>query len=268
MTTSRAWNQQNVVSIGAPVLVGIGVIVIWELAVQFWQIPKYLLPAPRDILQALIENRAELMRATMSTLSVTIKSFLLSIVIGALTAFIFVQSRAIEICLFPFAILLQVTPLVAIAPLIIILVKDTHTSLIICTILIAIFPIISNTTVGLHSVDTDLLNYFRMNKASRFKTLMRLRIPAALPYFMAGLKISSGLALIGAIVAEFVAGTGGRGAGLAYEILLAGFQLEIPLMFASLVLIGIMGVLLFVMMNLITRLLLGSWHESYMEARV
>ena len=168
MTTSRG-NQQKVISIGAPVLVGIGVIVIWELAVQFWQIPKYLLPAPRDILQALIENRAELARATLSTLSVTIKSFLLSIVIGALTAFIFVQSRAIEICLFPFAILLQVTPLVAIAPLIIILVKDTHTSLIICTILIAIFPIISNTTVGLHSVDTDLLNYFRMSKASRFQ---------------------------------------------------------------------------------------------------
>ena len=130
--------------------------------------------------------------------------------------------------------ILQVTPIVAISPLIIILVKDTRLALTVCAAIVALFPIISNTTLGLRSVDPGLVNLFRANKASRLQTLMRLRIPSALPYFFAGLRISSGLALIGAVVAEFVAGTGGMGSGLAYEILQAGFQLDIPLMFAVL----------------------------------
>ena len=148
------------------------------------------------------------------------------------------------------------------APLIIILVKNTNLALTICATVIAIFPVISNTTIGLRSVDPGLLSYFRMNKASRWKTLLRLRIPSALPYFLAGLRISSGLALIGAVVAEFVAGTGGRSAGLAYQILQAGFQLDIPLMFAALLLIAVTGVLLYVLMVSLSKLLLGHWHES------
>jgi NitT/TauT family transport system permease protein len=127
---------------------------------------------------------------------------------------------------------------------------------------IAIFPIISNTTIGLRSIDPGLLSYFRMNKASRLEILLRLRIPSALPYFLAGLRISSGLALVGAVVSEFVAGTGGRSAGIAYQILQAGFQLDIPLMFAALVLIALTGVILYTLMQALTKALLGSWHES------
>jgi NitT/TauT family transport system permease protein len=164
--------------------------------------------------------------------------------------------------LFPYAVLLQVTPVVAIAPLIIILVKNTQVALTVCATVVAIFPIISNTTLGLRSVDPGLVNLFRMNRAGRLQTLYRLRIPSALPYFFGGLRISSGLALIGAVVAEFVAGTGGRNAGLAYEILQSGFMLDIPRMFAALLLITLAGVILFAVMVAVSKLALGEWHES------
>ena len=164
--------------------------------------------------------------------------------------------------LFPYAVLLQVTPIVAIAPLIIIWVRDTRIALVICAVVVAIFPIISNTTLGLRSVDPGLINLFRMCRASRWQILLRLRIPSALPYFFGGLRIASGLSLIGAVVAEFVAGTGGQGAGLAYQILLAGIQLNIPRLFAALVLITLTGVALFAITVALSRLALSRWHES------
>ncbi|MEO8752399.1 MAG: ABC transporter permease subunit, partial [Casimicrobiaceae bacterium] len=156
----------------------------------------------------------------------------------------------------------QVTPIVAIAPLIIIWVKDTHTALVLCAVVVAIFPIISNTTLGLRSADPGLLNLFRIYRATRWQILMRLRVPSALPYFFGGLRIASGLSLIGAVVAEFVAGTGGQGAGLAYQILLAGIQLNIPRLFAALLLITCSGVALFALTVWISRLVLARWHES------
>jgi NitT/TauT family transport system permease protein len=148
----------------------------------------------------------------------------------------------------------------------VILVKNTGTALTVCATIVAVFPIISNATLGLRSVDPGLLNLFRMNRAGRLQTLVRLRIPSALPYFFGGLRISSGLALIGAVVGEFVAGTGGRSSGLAYEILQSGFQLDIPRMFAALFLITAAGVVLFVVMASLSRLALGQWHESEIGA--
>jgi NitT/TauT family transport system permease protein len=193
---------------------------------------------------------------------VTLIAFALSTIVGTFIAFLFVQSRFIERGFFPYAVMLQVTPIVAVAPLIIILVKDTDAALIICATIIAIFPTISNTTIGLRSVDRGLVNLMRVHKASRMQMLLRLRIPSALSYFFAGLRISSGLALIGAVVAEFVAGTGGRSSGLAYQILQAGFQLDIPLMFAALSLITLAGILLFLAMAGLSKFVLGEWHDS------
>jgi NitT/TauT family transport system permease protein len=251
-----------------PVIVGVLILAIWEAACWAWQIPPYLFPSPSAISKSLAEHRWELLLALWSTLKVTLKAFGIAVAIGTLIAFLFVQSRLIEVSFFPYAILLQVTPIVAIAPLIIILIKDTQAALTICAAIIAVFPIISNTTIGLHSVDPELLNFFRMNKANRFKLLVRLQIPSALPFFLAGLRISSGLALIGAVVAEFIAGTGGLGAGLAYEILNAGFRLDIPLMFAALLLIAITGILLFLVMVALSKLLLGRWHESVIQREI
>jgi NitT/TauT family transport system permease protein len=177
-------------------------------------------------------------------------------------AFAFVQSRALERALFPYAVLLQVTPIVAIAPLIIIWVQQPTAALVICATLVALFPIIANTTLGLRSVNSGLLAYFQLQRATRWQLLWRLRVPSALPYFFGGLRISSGLALIGAVVAEFVAGTGGTGTGLAYQILQSGYQLNIPRMFAALLLIALAGVALFALMAGLSRWALAGWHDS------
>jgi NitT/TauT family transport system permease protein len=246
----------------APILVGMALVLGWEAICRGLDIPPYLFPAPTAVGRSFAENMPLLFGSLASTALVAFKAFGLAVLIGTCAAFLFVQSRFAEIGLFPYVVLLQVTPIVAIAPLIIILVKSTELSLVICATVVALFPIISNTVTGLRSVDPGLLSYFKMKRAGRVKTLLRLRIPSALPFFLAGLRISSGLSLIGAVVAEFVAGTGGRDAGLAYQILQSGFRLDIPLMFAALTLIAILGILMFLLMSALTQALLGHWHES------
>jgi NitT/TauT family transport system permease protein len=258
--------SETFVRIAAPLAVGVVLLAVWEIGCRLGSIPVYLFPKPSDILASLIKNGPSLLRALLITLRITLQAFAAAVVLGTLIAFMFVQSRAIEISLFPYAVLLQVTPIVAIAPLIIILVKNTQVALTVCATVVALFPIISNTSLGLRSVDPGLVSLFRMNKAGRLQTLWRLRIPSALPYFFGGLRISSGLALIGAVVAEFVAGTGGRSSGLAYEILQSGFQLDIPRMFAALLLITLAGVGLFALMIALSKLALGQWHESEVGA--
>jgi NitT/TauT family transport system permease protein len=260
--------SETVVSVVAPMFVGAALLAFWEFACRFWDVPVFLLPKPTDIAAPFVDDWPTLLRALAVTLRVALQAFAASILLGVLIAFLFVQSRLVEMSLFPYAVLLQVTPIVAIAPLIIILVKNTEAALTVCATIVAIFPIISNTTLGLRSVDPGLVNLFRMNRAGRLQTLVRLRIPSALPYFFGGLRISSGLALIGAVVGEFVAGTGGRSSGLAYEILQSGFQLDIPRMFAALFLITVAGVALFVVMAGLSRLALGQWHESEIGADV
>jgi NitT/TauT family transport system permease protein len=248
--------------IAAPAVAGAAILAVWEIACREYQIPAYLFPAPSAIAASFVDDAPALLRALLMTMRVALSAFALAVVIGTLIAFLFVQSKAIERALLPYAVVLQVTPIVAIAPLIIILVKNTQVALVLCATIIALFPVIANTTLGLRSVDHGLANLFALNRASRLQTLVRLRIPSALPYFFGGLRISSGLALIGAVVAEFVAGTGGRSAGLAYEILQSGFQLAIPRMFAALFLITLAGIVLFVAMAGLSRLALGDWHES------
>jgi NitT/TauT family transport system permease protein len=245
-----------------PAIVGVFVLVFWEAACRVLKIPSYLFPAPSVIVQALMADAPSLLYSLWMTVRVTLIALALAVVIGALIAFLFVQSPIVERSLFPYAIILQVTPIVAVAPLIIILVKNTQAALVICATLIAIFPIISNTTIGLRSVDTGHRNLFAVNRASRLQNLIYLRIPTALPFFFAGLRVASGLALIGAVVAEFVAGTGGRSAGLAFEILQSGIQMEIPRMFAALLLISATGVALFLVVSALTNWVLGSWHDS------
>ena len=254
--------QPKVQRVLLPALVGLVLLLVWQALVTGLELPPYLVPSPLLMLQTLITDWAALGLSLWVTVKITLLAFALATVAGVLISFVFVQSKLIETALFPYAVLLQVTPIVAVAPLIIIWVKDPVLSMVICAALVALFPIISNTTLGLRSVEPDLLAYFKLNRATRLQVLMRLRIPSALPYFFGGLRISSGLALIGAVVAEFVAGTGGQGAGLAYQILQAGFQLNIPRMFAALLLISLTGVALFVLMAWCTRRALGGWHAS------
>ena len=245
-----------------PLVVAVVLIAVWHGLVVGFDIKPYLVPSPWLVAKTLVTDAALLFGALVNTLKITLFSFIAATVIGVLIAFAFVQSRLIETALFPYAVLLQVTPIVAIAPLIIIWVKDPTASLVICATLVALFPIIANTTLGLRSVNPGLMSYFKLNRASRLQVLVRLRIPSALPYFFGGLRIASGLALIGAVVAEFVAGTGGTGTGLAYQILQAGYQLNIPRMFAALLLITLTGVALFALMSVLSKWALGGWHES------
>lgn len=254
----------RVLRLAAPIGVAVLLLAAWQAAVTLWEVPVYIVPSPTRILATLWDDRALLAASLGVTASVALAALGLAVVAGVLTAFLFAQSRLIEASLLPYAILLQVTPIVAIAPLIIIWVKDTRTALVLCATVVAIFPIISNTSLGLRSVDPGLADLFRMSRASRLQVLLRLRIPSALPYFFAGLRVASGLALIGAVVAEFVAGTGGQGAGLAYQILMAGIELNIPRLFAALAVITVAGVVLYAAVGLLARLALGGWHDSEM----
>ncbi len=245
-----------------PAAVAVVLVALWQGLVVAYEVPVFLVPSPLRVAQVLVSDAALLFGALFVTLKITLLAFACSTLLGVLIAFAFVQSRSIETALFPYAVLLQVTPIVAIAPLIIIWVRDPTASLVICATLVALFPIIANTTLGLRSVNPGLLSFFRLHRATRWQTLVRLRIPSALPYFFGGLRISSGLSLIGAVVAEFVAGTGGTGTGLAYQILQAGYQLNIPRMFAALLLITVTGVALFGLMALLSKWALAGWHES------
>jgi NitT/TauT family transport system permease protein len=246
----------------APIVLGVLLLGLWEEAVRAFAIPSYVLPGPLLIGQTLVSDWGILAPSLRVTLTITLEALAAAVVVGGLLAVLFSLSRWIELSLFPYAIILQVTPIVAIAPLIIIWANNIDLSLLICAWLVAFFPILSNTILGLRSVDRNLLSLFELYGASRWRTLVHLRLPAALPYFLGGLRISGGLALIGAVVAEFVAGTGGSASGLAWRILEAGYQLKVPRMFAALALISAAGIAIFLALTLLSHLLLRRWHES------
>jgi NitT/TauT family transport system permease protein len=247
----------------APVLVGIFALVLWDILVRVTQLPPYILPGPILVLQTLITDWRELFSSLLVTLQITVVAFIAAAISGLLIAILFTQSKWIERSLFPYAVILQTTPIVAIAPLIILWFKNnTFAALVVCAWIVAFFPIVSNTTLGLNSVDRNLLNLFQLYKASRWQTLLYLRLPSAMPYFLGGLKISGGLSLIGAVVAEFVAGTGGEKSGIAYRILISSYNLQIPRMFAALLLTTGLGVLIFVSLSALSDFILSKWHES------
>ena len=257
---SLTW--ENALAFAAPYLFGVFFLGAWEMIVRVKNIPAYLLPGPLLILQTLITDFSILLPNLIVTLRTTVLAFLAAAVIGLLLGLLFTFSRWIERTLFPYAVILQVTPIVAIAPLIIIWANNTQVALLICAWIVAFFPIVSNTAVGLNSTDRNLLDLYRLYGASKGQTLLFLKLPSALPYYLAGLRISGGLALIGAVVAEFVAGTGGTQSGLAYRILESGYRLEIPRMFAALLLISLTGIVIFACLSLLSRFLLRNWHES------
>lgn len=250
-------------SIIAPVLLGILALTAWEVLVRTKGILPQVLPGPIAIGTTLFNEWGSLSTSLWVTLSIALTALVAAVVVGVALAVLFSQSRWLEMALFPYAIVLQVTPVVAIAPLIIIWTNNNVAlSLLICAWLVAFFPILSNTILGLNSVDHNLINLFQMYGATRWQTLRYLRLPAALPYFLGGLRISGGLALIGAVVAEFVAGTGGASSGLAFRILDAGYQLKIPRMFAALLLISLSGIAIFLATSWLSHVLLRRWHES------
>jgi NitT/TauT family transport system permease protein len=246
----------------APIAFGALVVGLWEALVRFYEIPVYILPGPLLVVKTLWTDGPSLLGSLWVTLKIALAALVAAIVVGLALAVLMSQSRIIEASILPYAIVLQVTPIVSIAPLIIIWVDNVFASLLVCAWIVAFFPIVSNTTVGLNSADRGLSDLFQLYRASRWQTLRFLQLPTALPYFLAGLRISGGLALIGAVVAEFVAGTGGSETGLAWRILEAGTRLQIPRMFAALVLLSLAGIAIYFVLARFSHALLRRWHES------
>lgn len=249
----------------APIVIGVVSLALWEFAVRWNGIPAYILPGPLLIGQTLVSDWGTLSGSLWITLKITFLALAAAVTVGVTLAVLFTQSKWLEMSLLPYAVILQVTPIVAIAPLIIIWAGDINLALLICAWIVAFFPILSNTILGLNSADHNLVNLFQLYGATRWQTMRYLKLPAALPYFLAGLKISGGLALIGAVVAEFVAGTGGSASGLAYRILEAGYQLKIPRVFAALLMISLSGIAIFLCTSWISHMLLRRWHESALK---
>ncbi|MFO1036982.1 MAG: ABC transporter permease [Geminicoccaceae bacterium] len=246
----------------APVIVAVLVIGLWDLVVRINQIPPYILPGPLPVLKELVNGWPVLGPALLITLKIACLALFAAIVGGVGLALLCSLSPLIEASLFPYAVVLQVTPVVSIAPLLLIYVDDTLTAVVLCAWIVAFFPVLSNTMLGLASADHNLQNLFDLYGASRWQALRHLRLPTALPYFLGGLRIAGGLSLIGAVVAEYVAGTSGTGTGLAFRILEAGYRLNIPRMFAGLLLLALTGIAIYLLFTALSWLLLHKWHES------
>jgi len=248
-----------------PVIVLALSLAAWEMVVRLFRIPPYVLPAPSLILQTFIADRALLTQSLLVTLITTLEGFALAAIGGVGLAVLFNLSRLLEYSFYPFAVILQVTPIVAVAPLLLIYLPQPL-AVLACAWIVAFFPVLANTTLGLNSIDRNLADLFALYGASRGQVLWNLKLPSALPYILGGLRIAGGLSLIGAVVAEIAAGSAGAGSGLAYRIVESGYRLNIPRMFAALVLLSIAGIVIFYALAFVNHIALRRWHESALEA--
>jgi NitT/TauT family transport system permease protein len=259
--TSAQERRERVLRTALPIIVLVLGLLLWEAVVRIENVPAYVLPAPGLILKTLVADWALLGRSLLVTLTTTLEGFLLAAAGGVGLAVLFNQSRLLEYSLYPYAVILQVTPIVAIAPLLLIYLPQ-QAAVLVCAWIVAFFPVLANTTLGLNSVDRNLADLFSLYGASRGQVLWRLKLPSALPYILGGLRIAGGLSLIGAVVAEIAAGSAGSGSGLAYRIAESGYRLNIPRMFAALLLLSVAGIVIFYVLSLINYLALRRWHES------
>jgi NitT/TauT family transport system permease protein len=237
----------------------------WELIAGLTHAPVYLVPKPSDIVKAAIENKSGLWVSVRTTTFEAVLGFILSIILGIAGAILLASSKWIEKSVYPYAIILQTIPIVAIAPLIVIWFDAGMNAIVIITFLIGFFPMLSNTLIGLNSTDQNMSNLFYLYNANGFQTMWKLRIPAALPYIVAGLKISCTLSVVGAIVGEYIAGIGGGQGGLGYAITYAAARLKTPYLFACGLSASALGIIFFLLVNAFAKWLLSSWHESEMK---
>ncbi|SOC82572.1 NitT/TauT family transport system permease protein [Ensifer adhaerens] len=264
-TAAAERRKEIALRIAVPLAMVAVLVVIWHFGVVWSGVPPYILPSPGAVVSALVGDWSLLFPALLVTTKITLMSLALALIGGVGFAIFLVQSRWIEIAFYPIAVILQVTPIVAISPLILIYAPTTQVALLICAFLVAFFPILSNMVQGLKSVDHNLLNLFDLYGASRWQTLIYLKIPAAQPYFMTGLRIGGGLALIAAVVAEFAAGSAGASSGLAFRLLESQFRMNIPRLFAALLMLSALGVAIFAATSFISWLALHRWHESNLK---
>ena len=274
MTTRRAPVRDNAVERGRrdrvlrvilPVLALVIGVIVWDAIVRLRGIPPFVLPGPGVVFATMIADWPVLWSSLLVTLATTFEGLLLALVGGVGLALLFGRSRIVEYSLYPYAVILQVTPVVAIAPLLLIYLPQ-QAAVLACAWIVAFFPVLANTTLGLNSVDRNLVDLFRLYGATPLQILRDLKLPAALPHILGGLRIAGGLSLIGAVVAEIAAGSAGAGSGLAYRIAESGYRLNIPRMFAALLLLSAAGIVIFALLSLLSYFVLRRWHESAIDA--
>jgi NitT/TauT family transport system permease protein len=258
---TSAERNTRMVRILLPLVVLAAGVAAWHFVVRFNEIPPYVLPGPGIVFTTLIDDWSILSRSLLTTLLTTLEGFLAAAIGGIALALLFNRSKWLEYSLLPYAIILQVTPVIAVAPLLLIYLPQ-QTAVVVCAWIVAFFPVLSNTTLGLNSVDRNLAGLFQLYGASKAQTLLYLKLPAAMPFILGGLRIAGGLSLIGAVVAEIAAGSAGAGSGLAYRIAESGYRLNIPRMFAALLLLSAAGIVIYMVLALASYLALRRWHES------
>lgn len=261
--TSRRINWAPIVF---PLLLAVLAITLWQVVCTVRGIPEYLFPAPSDVLDAATENAGLILSAFVITGTEAVVAFVVSAAVGILGAFLLSSHRIIELSAYPYAILLQTIPSIATAPLIIIWFGVTQTSVVIIATIMAFVPVLSNTLIGLRSADRRMVELFALLDASKWQTLVWLRIPASMPYIVGGLRVSSTMSVIGVIVAEYISGIGSGRAGLGFLITKSASRFETPLLFAAGLACAALGIVFFQIVQWFGRLLLSSWHESEMSS--
>lgn len=246
----------------APFALGLIALSLWQGGIWITQTPSYVLPGPLDIVHAYIDDQQALDAGLISTLTVTLAALAAATIIGVALAVAMAASSLLRAAIQPWAVIIQVTPLVSVAPLIYVLVDQPFATLVTCATIVAFFTILSNTAAGLAATPPDLMDLFRLNGATRWQILFQLSLPYALPNFLTGLRIAGTLALVGAVVAEFVVGAGGFASGLAWQLIDASYRLQIPRMFAALVLLGISGIIIYAALGLLEKLLLAKRNRA------
>ncbi|PKG25126.1 ABC transporter permease [Niallia nealsonii] len=262
--SSNVWNIFKRSFLG-PIIALVLFLSIWQFVPMMLDIKPFILPKPTDVINAAIADWALLWPAIRITITESLIGFLLSAFIGIAISVVLASSRILEISIYPYAVILQTIPVIAVAPIVVIWFGSGFNSIVIISFLIGFFPIVSNTLMGLNSVDKNMQELFTLYNASKWKTMWKLRIPAAMPYIMTGLKISSTLSIVGAITGEYIAGIGGGKGGLGYAITVAAVQLKTPYLFACGIAAAIFGICFYLIVNLFSYLMLKSWHESAMK---
>jgi NitT/TauT family transport system permease protein len=239
-------------------------VAVWHAVVTINALPPYVLPGPGLVARTLIDDWGILSTSLVATLITTFEGFALAVLGGIGLAVVFNLSRLVEYSFYPFAVILQVTPVLAIAPLLLIYLPQQG-AVLACAWIVAFFPVLANTTLGLNSVDHNLADLYQLYGASRAQVLLYLKLPSALPNMLAGIRIAGGLSLVGAVVAEIAAGSAGAGSGLAYRIAESGYRLNIPRMFAALILLSVAGIVIYFALAGVSHLMLRRWHESAVQ---
>jgi NitT/TauT family transport system permease protein len=254
----QSWPRRIVESQVARPLILIAVIfVLWDLVIRIFHIPPYLIPAPWDVAKMLVAEWPRLWRESLSTGYATLGGFGLSILFGIPAAMLIAYSRVVESYVYPLLVFSQSVPKIAIAPLFVVWFGFGIFPKVISAFLLGFFPVVVATVMGFKSMEPDMLDLARSMRASRLQTFIRFSLPQALPSIFSGLKVSATLAVVGAVVGEFV----GSNSGIGYVLQIANGNFDLPLMFAALFVLSMMGVILFAIVDLVEKMMI-PWHQS------